>query len=594
MTTLGIWQHLYSTASLIQKTAPWEFLDESRIFGILDESSGMTVYVQSMGSLGEYCSLALYLGDDAINELLLLREGADADLFRLVDINHVQISFEKAGDISKHERKTLKSQGIGIKGRGVVPIVRRYGWTLFPYILTDEALAELVLRISPQIVAVFEAVRDSVVTMIQEPDLDNRVIPVLHQVERNEKRISWNMRTLDVAAGEPVDRAAPAVLAALRSVEPKDLAFQMMLLRLPEPVFEDGEIASEPYFPVVLLAADEGTGMLAPPIFMEHPLAAPFAANAQKAFAEMVTRNIGGLPAELTLWPPSFAWVLSPLLDELGIGDVEMSPDIIPGDLCAEMDAGAAMRPSDHAFLENNAPPWSDRRTPQDYEWDRIEPVVERFANAHFPPRTSPLFIELCEKLATNMYFSEGLELHEWTAAGLEYVLLDIVAPIQVGSETFFTTACPALAELLRALAQDGTLPKGETLAGRVEKIARKFIRRATVENKEWEQDKFVAMDAAHSGKLDLDDAEAVGDFLDELYEDEEDNAADDAWIGSQFEDGWIKHDGYGDYGGDPVGNAPPPLLFDPNPYVRPDPKIGRNAPCPCGSGKKYKTCCGK
>ncbi len=25
-----------------------------------------------------------------------------------------------------------------------------------------------------------------------------------------------------------------------------------------------------------------------------------------------------------------------------------------------------------------------------------------------------------------------------------------------------------------------------------------------------------------------------------------------------------------------------------------PSPKIGRNAPCPCGSGKKYKKCCGK
>lgn len=27
-------------------------------------------------------------------------------------------------------------------------------------------------------------------------------------------------------------------------------------------------------------------------------------------------------------------------------------------------------------------------------------------------------------------------------------------------------------------------------------------------------------------------------------------------------------------------------------PYVRPEPKIGRNDPCPCGSGKKYKKCC--
>jgi SEC-C motif-containing protein len=26
---------------------------------------------------------------------------------------------------------------------------------------------------------------------------------------------------------------------------------------------------------------------------------------------------------------------------------------------------------------------------------------------------------------------------------------------------------------------------------------------------------------------------------------------------------------------------------------VRAGPKIGRNEPCPCGSGKKYKHCCG-
>ncbi len=27
---------------------------------------------------------------------------------------------------------------------------------------------------------------------------------------------------------------------------------------------------------------------------------------------------------------------------------------------------------------------------------------------------------------------------------------------------------------------------------------------------------------------------------------------------------------------------------------VNTGPKVGRNDPCPCGSGKKYKQCCGK
>jgi hypothetical protein len=31
-----------------------------------------------------------------------------------------------------------------------------------------------------------------------------------------------------------------------------------------------------------------------------------------------------------------------------------------------------------------------------------------------------------------------------------------------------------------------------------------------------------------------------------------------------------------------------------PEPYRRTEPKVGRNEPCPCGSGKKYKRCCGR
>ncbi|MES2564969.1 MAG: SEC-C metal-binding domain-containing protein [Pseudomonadota bacterium] len=32
--------------------------------------------------------------------------------------------------------------------------------------------------------------------------------------------------------------------------------------------------------------------------------------------------------------------------------------------------------------------------------------------------------------------------------------------------------------------------------------------------------------------------------------------------------------------------------LAYPGSFIRPTPKIGRNEPCPCGRGKKYKKCC--
>jgi uncharacterized protein len=35
----------------------------------------------------------------------------------------------------------------------------------------------------------------------------------------------------------------------------------------------------------------------------------------------------------------------------------------------------------------------------------------------------------------------------------------------------------------------------------------------------------------------------------------------------------------------------PPDVEF--GTYIRPEPKVGRNDPCPCGSGIKFKKCCG-
>jgi preprotein translocase subunit SecA len=44
-----------------------------------------------------------------------------------------------------------------------------------------------------------------------------------------------------------------------------------------------------------------------------------------------------------------------------------------------------------------------------------------------------------------------------------------------------------------------------------------------------------------------------------------------------------------------PGGGIRPPPAADPTvaPFVRPERKVGRNEPCPCGSGKKFKHCHG-
>ena len=39
---------------------------------------------------------------------------------------------------------------------------------------------------------------------------------------------------------------------------------------------------------------------------------------------------------------------------------------------------------------------------------------------------------------------------------------------------------------------------------------------------------------------------------------------------------------------------APKDLRREAETFVRQERKVGRNEPCPCGSGKKYKACCGR
>ena len=57
-----------------------------------------------------------------------------------------------------------------------------------------------------------------------------------------------------------------------------------------------------------------------------------------------------------------------------------------------------------------------------------------------------------------------------------------------------------------------------------------------------------------------------------------------------------LVHDEIAPMSGPPQSAAPPRDLPEPRPtqHKREEPKVGRNDPCPCGSGKKYKKCCGK
>ena len=85
-----------------------------------------------------------------------------------------------------------------------------------------------------------------------------------------------------------------------------------------------------------------------------------------------------------------------------------------------------------------------------------------------------------------------------------------------------------------------------------------------------------------------------------ELYASADSRKAAEAFIHQTFEQfGGMLPQGEPPQGGAPGGfpgdsEAAPPEPIPQLPFRREAEKIGRNDPCPCGSGKKYKKCCGR
>ena len=63
--------------------------------------------------------------------------------------------------------------------------------------------------------------------------------------------------------------------------------------------------------------------------------------------------------------------------------------------------------------------------------------------------------------------------------------------------------------------------------------------------------------------------------------------------VSSKFEEnGWIYEIGLAPDKPEDITDLE--ILLNPPKTMTAEKKVGRNEPCPCGSGKKYKKCCGK
>lgn len=169
------------------------------------------------------------------------------------------------------------------------------------------------------------------------------------------------------------------------------------------------------------------------------------------------------------------------------------------------------------------------------------------------------------ESEAVIMYFAEfmydylGLPPAEWDEDGLSECCLEIFPAKVSAEEAFFQAVAPVLKSFFLFCAEKGYLANGSLLARAVEQLGPQIVRQSK-NRRNWGPAKQFVMAALQSGV------------------DVEDEAEMDAFMAT-FNMRLMQA-----YGAAQWPSPPPP----------PKPPVSRNAPCPCGSGKKYKKCCGK
>jgi len=167
------------------------------------------------------------------------------------------------------------------------------------------------------------------------------------------------------------------------------------------------------------------------------------------------------------------------------------------------------------------------------------------------------------------VYYSLGylrMDPEEWDEPALRELLFDILPRKISADEGLFAKVGPVTEAFLSWLGSEGLLEDADALATTVHGWSEQ-IATAGMDPRNWGPAKRFMMQAEQAG-VDITDSAALK-----------------AYVAQQQTELLTRH---------ALADTSEPMDYSPPvPIVEHSRKIGRNDPCPCGSGKKYKKCCG-
>lgn len=258
--TLDEWRKLYALADQVKALVPWQWMEETDVFGVKNPETGELGFVSVMGMLGEHLSITVYRGARAIDEFWHIQN--DETYFspeHIIEVPQVQLSFEDRSELDGDDRAVLKLLRLSYRGTQSWPMFRSFQPGYAPWYV-DSAEARLLTWVLQQVLEVAPRFKES--KKVLSPAEREENLYLMRLPEEKDGSLVWHDGYLpavmeDVSIDLPMDLGA---LSGLKKLPAGKLKLEMDLVLVPVSIQE--KKSERPRFAYLLMIVDSDSGFI--------------------------------------------------------------------------------------------------------------------------------------------------------------------------------------------------------------------------------------------------------------------------------------------------------------------------------------------
>lgn len=314
MVSLTEWRNLYDQAQKVMELEPWQFMEETDIFGVQNPITNEIGYCCVMGGLGELLGIVVYLGTEGLEGYRKMASGeiTGENPEGMMVQKCLMVTFENRDCLEKEDLAVIKKLGLKFRGSNRWPLFRSYLPGYYPWFLTKEEVIFLTLVLEQEVLVASRFERDE--RTLTAPKKNQYLV---RTSESGPSGLKWRDQwmepsPLDKKAVAPIPPISELLLHRIKKESSRlQTSWEIELCHAPFTVAEGGR----PFYPYISMILEVNSGLIiGNNVF---PLTG-YETDFQKQLLKIIEDN-GVFPKEIHVGREEVRRLIAPIADALDI-----------------------------------------------------------------------------------------------------------------------------------------------------------------------------------------------------------------------------------------------------------------------------------